>query len=63
MTTANQTTPRSRVPNGAAKNRIAVALPEDVLEKVRHEAELTRRTSSSLVSLIVTDYFSAKKEA
>jgi hypothetical protein len=63
MMPANQISTRSRVPNGSAKHRVGVALSDDVFENLMREAEETRRTASSLVAIIVADYFANKKES
>jgi hypothetical protein len=57
MTTQTQSNQRSRVPNGAAKQRVVVALNADVLDKIKHEAELNLRTVSAMASLIIATHY------
>lgn len=57
MTTSTNLTQRSRVPNGAAKQRVVVALNEEVLDKIKNEAEQNLRTVSAMASLIIAAHY------
>jgi hypothetical protein len=60
MPTINQSLPLFRAPNGAAPQRLRVALPEGLLAQIKDEAAKNRRTVSSMASLIIAEYYDAK---
>lgn len=57
MTTHSTSIQRSRVPNGAAKQRVVVALNEEVLDQIKIEAEQNFRTVSAMASLIIATHY------
>lgn len=57
MTTSTSLTQRSRVPNGAAKRRVVVALNEEILDKIKSEAEQNLRTVSAMAYLIIAAHY------
>lgn len=57
MTTHSPSQQRSRVPNGAAKQRVVVALNEEVLDQIKNEAEQNFRTVSAMASLIIANHY------
>lgn len=58
--TMNSSIARSRVPNGVAAQRLRVALPSDLLEIIKADADKNRRTISSMASLIIAEHYAAK---
>ena len=58
--TTNPAVIRSRVPNGAAHQRLRVALPESLLDAIKEDADKNRRTVSSMASLIIAEHYAAK---
>lgn len=56
----NQPIARSRVPNGVSPKRLRVALPQQLLDAIKQDADSERRTVSSKASLIIADYYAAK---
>lgn len=60
MPSTTQPSVRSRCPNGAADQRLRVALPEELLAQVKADADHNRRTISSMAALIIAEHYAAK---
>lgn len=58
----NSAIARSRVPNGVASQRLRVALPEPLLERIKADADKNRRTVSSMAALIIAAYYESSEE-
>lgn len=53
---------KSRVPNGVAKQRLRVALPEDLLESIKRDADQQMRSVSSMAALIIAEHYESKAD-
>jgi len=43
------------------KSPLSIRIPEDVFEKIKTEAQKTKRSLSNLIILIITEYFEKKE--
>jgi hypothetical protein len=55
--------PRQRLPNGRAKRRILVAMPQHMLDRVEAMAAEERRTASAMVAVLLKDRFAEMDRA
>lgn len=55
-------TPRSRVPNGVAPQRLRVALSPQMLERIKADADRNMRTVSAMASLIIARHYQSPPE-
>lgn len=58
MQTKSHTSERlSRVPNGAADQRLRVALPPPLLSQIQQDATRNMRTVSAMAALIIAEHY------